>query len=472
MQVRYLWLLVFISLSAFGQDFKTGIKVDGLKDAYQITDASNNRLVLFVKDSLDMKAFQIDDQFQVTAHLATTNPEKKLKEIIGHSSNGNQYTIFFATKKYKKIVSETFNFDTKTISSTTTELDLSKETYICRFSTNHELYFITKLDEGNALKFYVFNEGGNTQTKIINLLDYKIEEETNTNEFNRDDKYSLIPFDTPYSLVESACKRKIFPGKEDVYLTFDNKTTATTILKINLNSFEVLVNKISQAVLSNSNLESYSNSVMVDETKIVQMNTNSKQFKMAFKDFSGSVIKDYLVYDNEEIGFKNSDMIRLNGTGERVLDKTSQFLSKITDLNVGLSCFKNNDRYHMTIGGVSVTRSSGGMMIGAPMMINSFSVNGNGIGTVSSFSTAFSYFNYNTGVSGAYGNRKLVYINSVFDENFDHIEGKMALTSQDKINDFIDANPNFTHYLVMPFHSKVYLGFYDDRYKEYTLLQF
>ncbi len=470
MKGRYLQLLLFISLTSFSQDFKTGLKVDGLKDAYQISDASKNRLLIFVKDSLDMKAFQIDDQFQVISHLATTNPDRKLKEIIGHSSNGNSYTIFFATRKYKKIVSETFNFDTKAISSTTTELDLSKEEYLTRFSSNNQFYLITKPDDVNDLKFYVFTEAGNIAVKTIHLLDYKIEEETNTNEFNKDTKYSLIQLDTPYSLVESACKRKIYPIKEFAYLTYDNKVESTKILKLNLNSFAVEAIDIRQAILANNTLETYSNSILMDDGLIIQMKTNPKEFKMALKDFSGSVIKDYLVNENQEINFKNSDIIRLNGSGERVLDKTSQYLSKICDLYVGMSCFKNNDRYHMTIGGVSEPRSSGGMMM-APMMINSFSVNGVGM-TTSSFGSSFSYFNYNTGASGAYGNRKLVYINSVFDLNFEHLEGKMALTAHDKINDFIDANPNFTNYLVMHFNSKTYLGFYDDRYKEYTLLQF
>lgn len=471
MKGRYLLLLLFFSLTSFSQNFKTGLKVDGLKDAYQISDASKNRLLLFVKDSLDMKAFQMDEQLQLISNLATTSPERKLKEIIGHSINGNSYTIFLAARKYKKIVSETFNFDTKAITTTTTELDLSKEEYISRFSANNQFYLITKPDDVNALKFYVFTEGGNIAVKTINLMDYQIEEESNTNEFNRDNKYSLIAFDTPYSLVEGACKRKIYASNDFAYLVYDNKVAFTKILKVNLNSFAVAVFEIKQMTLTNTELDSFSNSVLMEDDKIIQMKTNTKEFKMAAKDFDGSVIKDYLVNENQEINFKNSDIIRLNNIGERVLDKTAQYLTKISDLNVGLSCFKNIDRYHMTIGGVSEQRSSGGMMMGAPMMINSVSING--VGMVSSnFSTSFSYFNYNTGASGAYGNRKLVYINSIFDLNFEHLEGKMTLTAQDKINDFMDANPDFTNYLVIHFNSKNYLGFYDERYKEYTLLQF
>ena len=77
---------------------------------------------------------------------------------------------------------------------------------------------------------------------------------------------------------------------------------------------------------------------------------------LTVKDLDDNLIKSYEASDeNPIIDFKNSNYIQENGgtTKTRILETSSQFIRKTNNLNAGISCYKLNDNYLVTIGSVS-----------------------------------------------------------------------------------------------------------------------
>ena len=126
------------------------------------------------------------------------------------------------------------------------------------------------------------------------------------------------------------------------------------------------------------------------------------------KNFEGKVLKQFEINDDKDFEYKNSDIIQENGSvkSTRILGTTNQLLRKTNRFYPSLSCFSANNKLFFTIGGVSLEDNNnsfimyGGMIGGAA---------GGLIGGI--IAASFSNDNLNS-----YSNRKVIYINSVFDQ--------------------------------------------------------
>ena len=467
MRFKAILILFFVSLAGFCQQPVVKFNEENIHNVYQIMHPEKDRALLFITDSIETKAYIFSKNFELGQKLVCNKPNYKFKDVIGHSINGNIYTLFWATRKYKKIYFQTFNFDTKSIASFLYELDLKNETYVSSFSTNGYFYFLTKIKDSKQLKFYIFNEENKVTTRLVDLKDYTFESS----------KFMLVESNSPYSLVTGSSQWKIYPKGENVFFTFDNDVSFTSVLKVDLNNFETKPYVFKRSFGGNTKPFPSSNSILADD-KIIQLETTDQMLSIAVKNFNdGSLVKEYRVNADENIKFKNSDIIRMNSisSSERVLERTSQFLSKINDLNVGLVCVPTDSYLKLTIGGVSEIRSSGvgvGVGFGAPMMVSSVSMSG-GIPSIStSFQPTFSYFNYYNGDTGAYTNRRVVYINALFDKDFNHVAGEIPKSKYDQINEFIDGHADFSDFIIIPFGEQMALGYYNNASKQYELLKY
>ena len=134
--------------------------------------------------------------------------------------------------------------------------------------------------------------------------------------------------------------------------------------------------------------------------------------------------------NNLDIAFKNSDIIQENGSvkSTRILEKSSQLLRKIGGLNPSISLYTVGDKIFMIIGGVSIVQQNNAALYGGM-----FGITGALIGAAISS-------NYSLNNLNSYKGRKVVYINCLFDQNFNHISGDVKRTAFDELRAFSEKN--------------------------------
>jgi len=189
---------------------------------------------------------------------------------------------------------------------------------------------------------------------------------------------------------------------------------------------------------------------------------------LTVKDLEDNLIKSYEASDeNPIIDFKNSNYVQENGgtTKTRILETSSQFIRKINNLNAGISCYKLNGNYLVTIGSVSQEQqqASTGAIVGG-MFGALGSIAGSMIDAAISNPTMESF--------NAYANRKVVYINGLFDKDSNHIKGEIDPLAFDKIRIFFDKDTNVSSQTLYKLDNIYYFGYYDNKTKEYTIRKF
>ncbi|HWS60956.1 MAG TPA: hypothetical protein VN182_08510, partial [Flavobacterium sp.] len=358
-------------------------------------------------------------------------------------------------------------------------LPLKEETFVQNFSQNGKFYIMTVLKNTDKLKLYVFDTDGKLEEKIIDLTgfvffksDYqkttmygKLQEQFIGSEFSF--TLQIIRPESPTSLVESSKKRKCYSNGNTIVITFDSNLDFTQLITINLDSFTAKEQYIKKPDIQGEKTFQNSNSFLIDN-HLFQIKTSSSQLFLTVKDLDDNLIKSYEASnENPIIDFKNSNYVQENGgpSKTRILDTSSQFIRKTNSLNSGISCYKLNDNYLVTIGSVSQEQQQAGTgaMVGG-MFGALGSIAGSLIDAAISNPTMESF--------NAYANRKVVYINGLFDKDSNHIKGEIDPLAFDKIRVFFDKNTNVSSQTLYKLDNTYYFGYYDNLKKEYTIRKF
>ena len=80
--------------------------------------------------------------------------------------------------------------------------------------------------------------------------------------------------------------------------------------------------------------------------------------------------------------------------------------------------------------------------------------------------------NYSMNNLNSYKGRKVVYINCLFDNNFNHLEGDVKKTAFDKLREFSETKENLSSPVVFKFNSALYYGGFDKETKTYSFYKF
>jgi hypothetical protein len=235
-------------------------------------------------------------------------------------------------------------------------------------------------------------------------------------------------------------------------------------LTINLTNFTTDLKSINQSYYE---IEEYkpikSNSFLLGD-KLLQIKNNPDRLTLQFKDLEGNEIKNYEVLADTQIPFKNSEIIQENGTvkSTRILDKTNQLVRKISNLYPGISCYVKNDKTYLTLGAVSEVQSNNsGAMIGG--MLGGFT--GSLIGVALSS-------NYSVDNLNSYANRKVVYINCLFDNKLEHLDGVINKLPIDNLRAFSEENPDYQFKTIFKLNNELIFGGYEKKKKEYSFFKF
>ena len=150
------------------------------------------------------------------------------------------------------------------------------------------------------------------------------------------------------------------------------------------------------------------------------------------------------------------------------MEKTAKYLRKISAGDIGISAYKVGKEYNVVLGGTSIVQNGGGF--GIP---GGFGSGFGAVGTIGSFGTLSLAFNQTFYGYNVYSHTKSTYINCLFDENFDHLEGDIPKNKYDILNDFEDTLGENTQAVNIFLHNDtLHYGFFDPTKRVYELYNF
>ncbi|KRD11509.1 hypothetical protein ASE21_07320 [Flavobacterium sp. Root901] len=197
----------------------------------------------------------------------------------------------------------------------------------------------------------------------------------------------------------------------------------------------------------------------------IKIKSAPDEFFFTINDEDGNLLKEFHVTADTPIDFKNSVIYQEGGDfgGKRILEKSSQFIRKVNNLNSGISCYNIGENTLITLGSVSeIKQAASPVFIGGVAGIAASAIAGFAIG----------YYNATLDSFNSYSNRKVVKIECLFDKENNHIQGELQPLAFDKIRTFFDDNTDVSSQTLFKFESAYYLGYYDNKTKEYIIRKF
>lgn len=468
--------LLLNSLISFSQELVnyTPIELKKNRDVFQIVNNDKKEVTLFVSDKIKVKAIRLNEKMQIIDSVSTDRPDKKNYDVmIGYNmSNGNP-RLYWSSNDHKQVFSQLYNLETRQVTINQYTLALKDEKYLQKFSSKDKFYILTVIKESNLFKLHIFDQEGKYETKTIDLnaLRFYKSDYTKTKLYGVFEE-NLLPFESPFSLqniitenptsiTDGARKRKCYFSENQITITLDANVDYTQVLMIDLENFTVSEKIIRKPVIVTQYRSSLNSNSFYFDNKFYQIKSSSDDFFFTIKDQDGNPLKEFHIKGDTPIDFKNSEIYQEGGDfgGKRILENSSQFIRKVNNLNSGISCYHIGEKTLITLGSVSELKQSTGQLA-----LGQFGL----IGAVA----AAAIFNPTMDSFNSYSNRKVVKIECLFDKDNNHIKDELAPLAFDKIRTFFDENTNVSSQTLFKMESAYYLGYYDNKTKEYIIRKF
>ncbi|MBK0369451.1 hypothetical protein [Flavobacterium agrisoli] len=481
-------LLVFsTSISALAQEIvnETPVKLDKNRSVFQIVNNSKKETTLFVSDDKKVNAILLNNQIQITDSLSTARPDsKKFPSMVGYNCSTDNAQIFWSSKDYSEIKTQLFDFANKKIDVKSLTLSFKDETILEKISTADAFFIVTIQKNSSILKIHNIDNLGNYSSNIVDassfrFFDSNYKQATLYNVFKQSFLPSEAPFslefinaETPTSLDISSKKRKCYIDNGQLFITLDTNKNLTQLLTINLNTYTLTEKTIKKPfiVVDNNatNLSTDSNSFLFNQ-KLYQMKSSATEFVFEIKDLDGNSLKEYRVNENDVIDFKNSEISQegsgISGNSKKTLEKTSQFIRKLNNLNPGISCYLQGENTLVTLGSISEVKG----MSTAQAIGGQFGL----IGALAA--SMIDYYNPTMASFNAYANRKVVKVDCLFDQQNNHVKSDLKPLAFDKIRTFFEDNDDVKKVsmeTLFKMNDFYYLGYYLDKEKKYVIRKF
>jgi hypothetical protein len=455
-------LIVFLfPLAINSQEIK--IKLRNIKDVYQIVNHENNNALIFFIENKKITSYLLGDNLETIDSISLERPEKKFKSIAGHTYNNDIYSLVWETDDQNEFHIQEIDLKSRKITNKFFSSEPLENETIKTMQEKDKLIFICLNNKNNVVKIISFDKNNNFENKKIDLSSLNFENSKGaTVKFkdilaektgNKQAIIDIIDKDLPNSLVKTSNKKKLYHYNNKILLAFDNNSYSSQIVSINLNNYSFSYFEIKNHLMKKGIKTEY-NSFIIDDF-CYGLNTSESRFTIFIKDFNNNILLEKSFSNEEEITFKNSDLIQIGGEfiNERKLSDTKQFLRKVNSLNPSISVYPLNGNYMMTLGSVSDERYSG--------MAGLFGAGG-----------VFLYYaihnpTYESFLS--YSNRKVVYFNTIMDKNFVHRAEPAEPLAFDKIETFTKRNDELKYFTIFKKQANYVFGYYSYEQEKYFL---
>ena len=471
-----IFLFSFLNTISYSQELVKNInlEIDSKTDYFHAIDDQKNQLSFFLINKTDIESILFDENIDLKEKLKTSKPDKKYKSIIGNGFEDGNGVLYWLNTKDNEVLVQYFNYEKKNVSSKILKLEMEEEAIMKNIVIDNVFYIITIKKNSSILNFHAI-KNQSLEKKTIDLTDKKFVNKENKftnlwailhedNAIEKELSFQNISNETPPSLVISSKKRKAYVKNNNIVFTLDSNKSFTQVISINLKQFTASVFSLNQPyVRQNDFVFVDSNSFIIDD-QIIQMKLNSKHMIVEIKNFEGKLLKQFEINDEKDFEYKNSDIIQENGSvkSTRILGTTNQLLRKTNRFYPSLSCFSANNKLYFTIGGVSLEDNNNSFIIYGGMI-------GGATGSIIGSVIAASFSNDNL---NSYSKRKVIYINSVFDQNLNHIPGEIEKLPFDKLRAFAEEKKDLEKPTVFKFKSDLFFGAYDSKNKSYSFFKF
>ncbi len=434
MNKKHIALILFllVSLTSTAQSNWIIIETDlageyvNLKDALPIVDEQTGNTAFFLREKKQMIAYLYDDNQKLISKVVVDDLPKKNKSIVGHSIKNGNYVLFFKNNAGSKFGCLKVNFNSKDFNLIKDlDIDFGRELFIESFSNNDRFHFLTSMEKSSRLNLYTLDNDSNLSKKEILIPESEIKTDNDISvDFHSvicsyGTKINKINVGEPLALEAVTANTKIYFKDDKIILTNNFFGKRTYVIDIDVTDGSSKFNVIENNGFVKGELKSGINSFILDKYYFSVYSTNQKLVLSIYDYPSFKSIKTYKVGKHETIDFKNTKMTQRivdAEHGERVLDKTSKFLRKISNSNLGVVAYKSNDKYVVTIGS--------SQLAGNDLSIVSFMLGGI-VGGVLYHSFA------------GYNQTKSIQIQCLFNDHFEHDTGTIPENGFDRINTFI-----------------------------------
>ncbi|KXO00585.1 hypothetical protein LS48_04110 [Aequorivita aquimaris] len=494
-------ILLFLLLSYFNclsQKEVLSVKIDDntsmlprKKKGFNFLNTTNGDLVIVMIDNKMGFANLFDNDFNEKGAI-TFDPSKH-ENILGYKIIGNTYEILFSNNSKKKFLVLSINFDSKKVSEKEFKFDFDDEKYLETVHYNNQLFLFTSTKE-NVFIIRELGENGfetlksfQIENRIESFFDNVLVslDPTNSDGFydeNRKQKLlkreqlfgslksnvTKIDNRVPNVIEQTAQNNKLYQKDNLIYLTIeDDENLQTIFYKIDLDvlSMEQAIYEYPKGRIWD--FKKY-NSFILDD-KIFQLGINKDEMKIYVKNFEGEILKEFYIEKNQPIKFKNSPIIQDGETflpfvNHRELEETSQYLRKVSSGNIGITGYRDNNLYHLTIGGY-IELNGGGM----GMMGGSYNTTISASGGVPSVSTTYinpTFYSYST-----YSSTKSTFFNTHLDADFNYVSKETSENIFDRIKEFKKGLQYESAEDVFIHDDKVYFSYYNLKEKLLKIIE-
>jgi hypothetical protein len=243
---------------------------------------------------------------------------------------------------------------------------------------------------------------------------------------------------------------------ERIILTLDHNPKKTQVFDLNFKNHTITEKNFAQPIPKKA---AQSSNSFFYENKIFQINANEDELFFDVKDYDSSLtIKNITVSKNDTILFKNSPLLiqRENGRPKE-LNKTRKFLQYLSNLDIGLSVFKNKKHTLITFGGTPKND-----------FVDYYSRTNVSFGqSDNEFEQMTTQNNFSPNI-----HTETVFFESSWDNNFEFNNQKPAPLAIDNISYFLSQHKEVTLENIIKFKDYFILGYYDSAAKEYVMRKF
>ncbi|AWI25208.1 hypothetical protein HYN49_04475 [Flavobacterium pallidum] len=434
-------------------------------DSHQAMNAVNrktNEVYAFVADKEKIHLLHYNNALFLRDTLSVDFPDKQSLSFIGYAFEGNNPVLLLADTDLKKVQQIVFDLEDKSTSVKTHDFIPKGENFICSFTQDGIFYAITTLQKASNLKFYIFSNGSLLQ-QTIDFSGFEFaDERAETISFS--DLLSRFPIEkletqSVNALASGIQKTKLFIETGKIILTIDTNPKLTSLFQINLNDFSVNKTDFLHPVINpqNPKVSEQSNSYY-NSNRLYQLKFNEEKLMLSSTDLSKPDIpQTHEVSINDTITFRHSTLWSRTGKRQPSEISVKKFFRKLDSSQVGMTVYTTMTKNTLiTIGGLRETTTAGNLILGVALGAGSIAYGGSG--------DVVNLFDNDTAQS--------VYFESVFDEQFRHLDSQPEILADDYISQFLDDNDAIMLTDVFRYKDFYILAYYEKKGKRYVLRKF
>ncbi len=460
MNFRILFSLTFCVFSSVAQTPFLEIPNDlsrknySVENAFVVVNDENKTFSTFTLNEQSINAYLYSQELKPISKFASKGLPEGYNEIIGKTIKNGQVRLYFKEYYNKKFGAVLFDFDRGQSIETEFGFKLKDEIYLQSHSYQDRLYIITVSKKTSILNIYTFQHDGKFEKKSFDFTENVFvngENEPTTlykllyDSFNGLTSVVKIEESNPNSLQITSNVSKIYDRGDSFILSIDKEDLFTYLIEFEVPELSVEISAVEKLNEIGDEKFNTTNSYLYKD-KIFQIGGNSKIMVFTVKELgTKKELKRFVVSKDEDIPFKNSDIIEEYTTNQSIkmkeLDKTNLLLQIFNNGNGGIAVNPTKTGYQVTLGGSEIIKKGGGgfgpMMMGGPgngMTINSTS---SGMVVTSGFNPTF----YSFGGYSYNEASRTKRVECLFNEDFEHLDGEIHQNVFNKLRTHISNLP-------------------------------